>query len=221
MVHKCRKFEHPQYFLWKKGTAFSRKPVQPNIEIIINKNNKSKLGNMESLNLWNFANLKPRSFEPKKPKTNKPNIKKPRNQDTLLFSSKGILSTPSTYRLPPLHPTFLRDASDLSWENYKTLIMNGFWTWRTWPWDPQPMILNFGYTRQMTPINSRTIQNVFYNYYCRDSLIPETIFGIRRGPNNPEYLFNKILKISDMGKYSSQKHETHFCESWEIWNFEI
>ena len=73
---------------------------------------KWKVGNMVSLT---FRFFKPRYFEPNKLRifeTKKPRIfelkkqknkkRKPRNPYT--FSSKGIPSTPSTSRLPPLHP---------------------------------------------------------------------------------------------------------------------
>ena len=74
------------------------------------KNMKWKFGNMRSLNLWNFANLKQRNQETLKPRSQE--TKNLRNQETKnqettksIFFQVREFQHPSTYRLPPLHPT--------------------------------------------------------------------------------------------------------------------
>ena len=109
---KYREFGSRTFWKVRNGEA------ETNWRSYLPKNMTCHTGNMKSLKraLWSQETLKPRNqdtkqtrnqktTEIKKPKRDKPETKKPRHQEP---------PYPSTYRLPPLHPTtFLGDTREL------------------------------------------------------------------------------------------------------------
>ena len=60
-------------------------------------------------------------------------------------------------------------------ENPKGHHLYGFWSWRTWPWLPKPLILDFGDTK-IPPKIKENIHNDFWTYYIRKYEILKACF---------------------------------------------
>ena len=82
---------------------------------------------------------------------------------------------------------------------------HGFRTWQTWPWPPKPIMFDFGDTKllQIVREENRIIVGK-YRFWKGQHFghLNFWKFWKSRGPNNPEDLFNKFLKILEVESIS-------------------